>query len=48
MYLCILYVCLVPSETEEMVRAPGTGVKDFCEQPHVYLGPARAAAELSL
>lgn len=27
---------------------PLEGVKDCCEQPHVYLGPARAAAKLSL
>lgn len=43
MYLCILCACLISSETEEVVR-----VKDCCEQPHVYLGPARAAAKLSL
>lgn len=43
MYLCILCACLIPSETEEVGR-----VKDCCEQPHVYLGPARAAAKLSL
>ena len=34
MHVCAPHVCLVPMETREGVRSPGTGVTDGCEAQH--------------